>query len=104
MNYPSKTGSDPKVSVAVASHSFSKNQTLRRELLVRYPDARFNETGYPLTGADLIAFLRGDAKAITGLEVLDEGVFRAVPELRIVSKYGVGLDMIDFDAARRCGV
>ena len=92
------------MSVAVASHSFSKNQTLRRELLARYPDARFNETGYPLTGADLISFLRGDEKAITGLEALDERVFRAVPELRIVSKYGVGLDMIDVDAARRCGV
>ena len=38
--------------------------------------------------------------AITGLEVLDEAVFSAVPELRIVSKYGVGLDMIDLDAAR----
>src|SRR5581483_9124265 len=41
---------------------------------------------------------------ITGLDVLDEAVFRAVPELRLVSKYGVGLDMIDLDAARRYGV
>jgi D-3-phosphoglycerate dehydrogenase len=31
-------------------------------------------------------------------------VFEAVPELRLVSKYGVGLDMIDLDAARRHGV
>ena len=36
--------------------------------------------------------------------MLDEAVFRAVPELRLVSKYGVGLDMIDLDAARRHGV
>ena len=52
----------------------------------------------------MIAFLRGHDKAITGLDVLDEAVFRAVPELRLVSKYGVGLDMIDLDAARRHGV
>jgi D-3-phosphoglycerate dehydrogenase len=57
-----------------------------------------------LSGDALVQFLRGHTKAITGLDVLDEAVFRAVPELRLVSKYGVGLDMIDLDAARRHGV
>jgi len=90
--------------VAVASHSFGKTAILRQELLARYPAARFNETGWPLAGEDLIALLRGHEKAITGLERLDEALFRAVPELRVVSKYGVGLDMIDLDAAARCGV
>ena len=87
--------------VAVSSHSFSRNQQLRSELLERYPAAQFNETRRPLTGVQLIAFLRGHTKAITGLERLDDAVFRAVPELRLVSKYGVGFDMIDLDAARR---
>jgi D-3-phosphoglycerate dehydrogenase len=87
--------------VAVASHSFPKNPVLRRELLERYPNARFNETGHPLAGDALIEFLRGCDKAITGLERLDDALFRAVPELRLVSKYGVGLDMIDVNAARR---
>src|SRR5215510_11230766 len=90
--------------VAVSSHSFSKNQTLRRELLARHAQATFNETGQPLKGEALIALLRGHDCAITGLEALDDAVFRAVPELRIVSKYGVGLDMIDLAAARRHGV
>lgn len=91
-------------SVAVASHSFPKHPTLRRELLERYPLARFNETGRPLTGDALVAFLAGHEKAITGLEMLNDAVFSAVPELRLVSKYGVGLDMIDVAAARRRGV
>lgn len=90
--------------VAVASHSFPKHPVLRRELTARYPGAVFNETGQPLRGADLVRFLRGHDKAITGLEALDAALFGAVPELRVVSKYGVGLDMIDLDAARRCGV
>ncbi len=90
--------------VAVASHSFPKHPTLRRELLARYPESRFNETRKPLKGDDLIAFLRGCEKAITGLEVLDASVFAALPDLRVVSKYGVGLDMIDLAAARRHGV
>jgi phosphoglycerate dehydrogenase-like enzyme len=90
--------------VAVASHSFPKSRTLRRELLERYPGSIFNETGRPLGREALIALLRGHSKAITGLEVLDELVFSAVPEIRLVSKYGVGLDMIDLEAARRHGV
>ncbi len=89
------------MSLAVASHSFGKNQTLRRELLERHASAVFNETGRPLGGEALIAFLRGHDRAITGLEVLDEALFEALPELRVVSKYGVGLDMIDLAAARR---
>ena len=90
--------------VAVASHSFPNHPTLRRELAARYPDAVFNETRRPLAGDDLVRFLRGSDKAITGLEVLDAALFQAVPELRVVSKYGVGLDMIDLDAARQHGV
>ena len=92
------------MSVAVASHSFPKSQTLRRELEERYPAPAYNETGRPLSGDDLVRFLRGHEKAITGLETLDRALFSAVPELRIVSKYGVGLDMIDLAAAKRCGV
>src|SRR5258708_21282625 len=92
------------MTVAVASKSFSRNPTLRAELASRYDHIRFNDTGAVLNGQPLIDFLRGHAKAITGLDVLDEEVFVAVPELRVVSKYGVGLDMIDLDAAKRHGV
>ena len=90
--------------VAVASRSFSRDARLCEELLARFPGATFNHTGRTLKGDELVAFLRGHEMAITGLERLDEALFRAAPELRIVSKYGVGLDMIDLDAARRCGV
>ena len=71
------------------------SSTLRQELAERYTALRFNDTNRTLAGDELIAFLRGATKAITGLDVLDDAVFRAVPELRVVSKYGVGLDMID---------
>jgi D-3-phosphoglycerate dehydrogenase len=91
--------------VAVASRSFSRNPTLRRELLARYPGSCFNDQGPAvLSGDALVRFMRGHSRAISGLDVLDEALFVAVPELRLVSKYGVGLDMIDLDAARRHGV
>ena len=90
--------------VVVASRSFSKHSILRRELLERYPNATFNDLGRPLAGQDLIDFLSGHEKAITGLEKLDGTVFSALPELTVISKYGVGLDMIDLDAMKAAGV
>ncbi len=96
--------SDTKVRVAVTSRSFSRHPTLRAELLARYPHVTFNDEGRSLAGESLIAFLRGHERAITGLERLDEAVFKALPELKVVGKHGVGLDMIDLEAMARHGV
>ncbi len=90
--------------IAVASRSFSRHPVLRRELLERYENVTFNDQGASLSGESLIAFLRGHEKAVTALERLDKGLFAALPELRVVSKYGVGLDMIDLSAMEANGV
>ena len=81
--------------VAVCSKTFSQNRILRTELLERYKNVTFNDKGVYLTGSNLIKFLQGHSKAITGLEVLDSKVFNTLPELNVISKFGVGLDMID---------
>jgi D-3-phosphoglycerate dehydrogenase len=90
--------------IAVASRSFSRHPVLRRELEARFTDSSFNETGATLSGPALIEFLRGHQRAILSLEVMDDAVFEAVPELRVIAKYGVGLDSIDLVAMRRHGI
>jgi D-3-phosphoglycerate dehydrogenase len=89
--------------VAVCSRSFSQNDILRSELLARYKNVTFNDLGAKLTGDSLVAFLRGHSKAITALEVIDESILAQLPELKVISKYGVGLDMIDVEAMREHG-
>lgn len=89
--------------VAVCSRSFSKNPILRAELQARYEHVSFNETGRQLEGDELVAFLRGHDKAITALERIDDRVLSDLPELKVIGKYGVGLDMIDLEAMRRHG-
>lgn len=89
--------------VAVCSRSFSRHPILRAELLERYTNVTFNDTGQQLEGADLIDFLRGHDKAITALERIDDSLLAALPELRVIGKYGVGIDMIDLEAMRRHG-
>lgn len=90
--------------IVVASRSFARNPALRAELTTRYPDATFTTSPAVLDGAELITLLRGHERAIVGLERIDEAVLTQVPELRVISKYGVGLDGLDLDAIRTRGV
>ena len=90
--------------VAVCSRSFSRHPVLRRELTDSNPDTTFNDEGRVLAGEELIEYLQGHEKAITALETLDAALFAAVPELKAVSKYGVGCDSIDLDAMAEAGV
>jgi D-3-phosphoglycerate dehydrogenase len=89
--------------VAVCSRSFSRNPILRAELLARYSNVTFNDAGIQLEGDGLINFLRGHDKAITALEIIDEYVLASLPELKVIGKYGVGLDMIDMGAMSKFG-
>jgi len=87
--------------VAVTSRSFSRNAVLRAELLERYENVTFNDEGSSLVGRHLVEFLKGHEKAITALEKIDGPLLEKLPELKVIGKYGVGLDMIDFDAMRK---
>ncbi len=89
--------------IAVCSRSFSKNPVLREELLSRYLNVTFNDGGEQLEGPALVRFLEGHDKAITALETVSEEVLRQLPQLKVISKYGVGLDMIDREALRKYG-
>ena len=91
-------------SLAVASRSFSKHPLLRKEVLRRYPDAKFNDEGLSLKDGPLVNFLRGYEKAITGLEKIDEPILLQLPELKVIGKYGVGLDMVDLQAMSNLGL
>ena len=91
-------------SLVIASRSFSKHPVLRKEVLKRYPDAKFNDKGLSLNGNSLIEFLDGYEKAITALEKIDDSILKHLPDLKVIGKYGVGLDMIDLHAMKRNGV
>ena len=90
--------------IVVTSRSFSKHKVLRQELLSKYSNVKFNDEGLKLTGGDLIEFLEGADKAITALEVIDDSVLLTLPKLKVISKYGVGIDMIDTDALKKHNV
>ena len=92
------------IKVAVTSRSFSRNNILRKELLNKYKNVKFNDDGLKLYGDVLVDFLQGCHKAITALEIIDNDLLKKLPELKVISKYGVGVDMIDMQAMRKNNV
>ena len=93
-----------KAQIKVTSRSFSRHPILQKELLDIFPDSIFNPNG-PTTGlSDLVDFL-GDAEGvILGLEKMDRSVLAQLNNLKIVAKYGVGLDNLDVEAAKELGI
>lgn len=95
--------------IAVASRSFSKNTALRTELESRFisenaPTIVYNDAGLSLSGEALVAFLAGMDHAVIALERIDEELLARSPDLRVIGKYGVGLNNIDLEACARHGV
>lgn len=89
--------------IAVLSRSFSRHPILRAELQARYPDASFNDTGRTLAGEELLGFLAGHDGAIVALEKMDAATLAAATDLKIIGKYGVGLDNVDLHACAAQG-
>jgi len=92
---------DSALRIAVCSRSFSRNSRLREALKSQFRDVKFNDEGITLAGDSLIEFLGDCDMAITALERIDEYVLSQLPRLKRISKYGVGLDMIDLEALKR---
>jgi D-3-phosphoglycerate dehydrogenase len=87
--------------LGVAAGAFVGRPHLRQRVLDRYPDARIWD-GPRIDDEDvLIEFLRGCDAAIVGREPITDRVLSALPELRVVSRFGAGYENIDFDALVR---
>ena len=99
-------GRPPITRVAVPAVAFAQHPGLVERLLARYPGARINHEGgiHYRTENETIAYLAGYEAAIISFEMMTDRVLQALPDLRVVSKLGVGLDRIDPIAMRRHGV
>ena len=82
--------------IAVCSRSFSNNIILNKEILKNYKNVIFNKSKI-LSGRDLIFFLKNTDKAIIGLEKIDKEILDNLPNLKVISKFGVGLNNIDLE-------
>ena len=94
-----------KYKVLVTSTSFNKVDPLPRERLVQYGceivDNPFNR---PLKENDLIPLLEDVDGVIAGLDEYSRKAIFSSTRLKVISRYGVGLDNINLEAASERGI
>jgi D-3-phosphoglycerate dehydrogenase len=89
----------------VTPTSFGKNDpALKRELEQLAGEVIYNPTGKPLASAELARLLPGVDGYIAGLDCVDRAALAAADRLKVIARYGVGVDAVDLLAAQEKGI
>jgi len=89
----------------VTPTSFGKlDPTLKNALEGEFGAVCYNPEKRPLTAAELVPLVRDVDGWIAGLDEINAGVIEAAPRLRVIARYGVGVDRVDLAAATRRGI
>ena len=93
-----------KARIKVTSRSFSRHPVLKQELLELFPNSVFNTDGPPTGLPNIAEFLKDADGVILGLEKIDRNVLQQLENVKIIAKYGVGLDNLDVSSAEELGI
>jgi len=83
--------------IGVTSRTFVKSKELRNLLEKEFDNITYNEEGIHFDEEGLIAFLEQCDGAIVSEDKITRRVIDGLPDLKVVSKFGVGLDGIDLE-------
>lgn len=86
--------------VKVSNLAFSNNKYLVDRLLQEFPDAEVNCKGTRINADALAEYFLEAEGVIVGLELITPAILDKLPNLRIIAKYGVGLDNIDLNGCK----
>ena len=87
--------------IKVSTVAFSTNKLLVDELKKYFYDVIVNEKGVRIPEEELVSFYKDADGIIVGLEKITPEILDQLPNLKIIAKYGVGLDNIDIDACNK---
>lgn len=91
--------------ILVTATSYGKNDIrLKTELESRVASVTYNPTGKPLTSQQVADLLPGIDGYIAGLDIIDRSALEKADHLKVIARYGVGVDSVDLDAAREKGI
>ncbi len=91
--------------VLVTPTSFGRDDPrLRVELEAAVGEVIYNPTSRPLTAAELAKLLPGCHGYIAGLDFIDRAALAAADQLKVIARYGAGVDRVDLDAVREKGI
>ena len=87
--------------IIVSTVAFSTNKVLVNELKKSFQDVIVNEKGIRITENELLNYYKDADGIIIGLEKITLEILDQLPNLKIIAKYGVGLDNIDIEACNK---
>ena len=90
--------------VVVTPPAFCKSEHLKSILSSLFPNTVYSEKNNYLSESELIGFLKDADAAIIGRDSITKATLEALPQLKIISKYGVGLDNLDISSIKEKGV
>jgi D-3-phosphoglycerate dehydrogenase len=91
--------------VLVTPTSYGRDDPrLWTELEAAVGEVVHNPTSRPLTAAELVDLLPGCHGYIAGLDYIDRTVLEAAAELKVIARYGAGVDRVDLEAAKEKGI
>lgn len=88
-----------KVLVTPTSYGAS-DPALRTQLESEVGEVVYNISGKPLSSSQLVKMLKGVDGFIAGLDAIDRAALKAADNLKVIARYGVGIDAVDLEAAR----
>ena len=90
--------------IVVTPPAFYKSEALKSKLSSLFPNTVYNQNTDYLSEAELLNFLKDADAAIIGRDPVTQDTLEALPQLKMISKYGVGLDNLDLNAIKQRGV
>jgi len=91
--------------VGVTTVAFSKNEILIAQLQdIGFKKVLTNVNGKRFTKSELISIVSKCDVAIVGLDEIDKSVLSKTTKLKAISKYGVGLNNINFEDCKKYNV
>ena len=91
--------------VLVTATSYGANDPALKSVLEReVGEVVYNPTGKPYPPEELARLIPGFEGCIAGLDRFDRAVIEAAGRLRVIARYGVGVDNVDLAAARERGI
>jgi len=90
--------------IKVTTHPFGLFSDQQKRMLEEYGQVEYNETGRRLTEADLLPFIGNASAIVAGTEKYSKEVLAECPNLKVISRVGVGFDNVDLDYCRERGI
>ncbi len=90
--------------VGVTSPSFCNNEKLREEILTVFPKTIFNTKNKKLNYDEMLASFKEVDGLIVSMENIDSNLLDKLKNLKLISKFGVGLDNIDLTSCENLGI